>query len=180
LSKKGTIIAVLVVAIALLVSIGVSAAAIGSGSNGLGSCTKGSEAKDVKAGNEYTLGNQGEDGEICNRNCTETQNSECNGDCDCDQTQLRDQECDGICDGDGAQNQSQNRGESNPNLENASLQGAGAQNGTGPQDGNCSGDCNRDQTQLRDQAGDGTCDGNGNQTQNRSCGQPQTNPESAT
>jgi hypothetical protein len=154
LKSKGSIIIVVTIAFALLVSAGIAVAAGVSSSNQKGVYAEGETPQGVKASNQTRLQNQGADTEVCN--------GECNGDCDRDQLRLQDGTCDGECDGDGTQTQS--RWGDKSSEEAVSLQGYGS-----GQNGVCAGDCDRDQDRLQD-GSCGSCDGDCDQMQKQQRG----------
>ena len=151
MKNKGAIIIILVVAAALIVSAGIAIASGASSSGGAGNCAVNETAEGVKAANQFRLENQGEDADICNRECTETRNGDCEGDCDCDRD--RDRLQDGSCDGE----QNQNSFGSRPAVEEAAAIEASGE----AWNGNCAGDCDRLQ--------DGSCDGDCDVEQNQNC-----------
>ncbi len=144
MKRKGTVIAALVLATALIVSVG---AAVAAG-------TASGERKDAglnASGGAYGFAarNNGESDRIRAEHCVGME-EECLGDCD----RVRERLQDGTCDGDGTQ--ARNRaGEGAVN--------AGEPGGQAAQAGECPGDCDR----VRERLQDGTCDGDGTQARNR-------------
>jgi len=155
------IIAVAVVALALLVSAGIAVAAGVAGNSG----ERSNDARVAGDGLSFSCRNASEESNIRAENCAGVENGACEGDCDQDRLRERDcdGECDGTCDGDGTQNRYGNQ----PEEEAAAT---GLQADAAAQNGNCAGDCLREQDQLCDgscDSCDGTCDGDGTQSQNR-------------
>ncbi len=104
--NKGTIIAVSVVALVLLVSAGIAAAAGVSGNGSAVSRTE--DGVSGNAGDAFSFGfrNGGEESNIRAENRTGVESGACEGDCDGEKLREHDceGECDGTCDGDGMQN----------------------------------------------------------------------------
>ncbi len=160
LKKRGTIIAVAAVALALLVSAGIAVAA-GVSDGGAGRCAEGEGITRV-AGDAFSFGcrNAGEESNIRAENCVGAENGACEG--DCVQERLRERDCDGECDGDSTQSR---KGWSDETPEEGAAAGPQARGAV--QGGECAGDCDRTRDRLCDGSCDSTCDGDGAQNQDR-------------
>jgi hypothetical protein len=152
LRNKSAILMTVLAITLLAVSAGIAVAAGGTDSRGADSREVAEEAKGLRAQNDFSCRNQGEDGSLRASNSAEECSGECNEDRDCEQARIGD----GSCDAEG--DQVRNRWRKTADA---------SQEGTGQYNGCCAGDCDRDQIRIQDGSCDGTCEDDGAERRNQ-------------